>query len=418
MAKKTNNSKRRNGEGYLRQRKDGRWELQYSINGKSGSFYGFSKDEVNKKYTLLKHQLMVGGINHLEKIKYSEWFELWLNNKAIALKPKTQQSYQELYDLYIKDSYISNLYLQDLTAQHLQFFVNELLKKELSPRTIRYTITVIHGSLKYAILNQYIIKNPADAVILPRKEEKEPRVLTLDEQKSFMAAISGNRYELLFDFALKTGLRTGELLGLQWKNIDFEKHTFCVKRTMITLKDPKTKKLIHTYGTPKTKKSIRTIYITDDLIDDLRRHHEVQMLEMERADVFWLGMRNGHFDENNVFLTDKGTPIYPSTLRHLIDRTIKKINQERASGIEQSDDIVLMEHFSMHALRHTFATRALESKISPKVVQEILGHSSATVTMDIYSHVLPNTQKYYMEQIIENIEKENKLSKIKKDNPD
>lgn len=413
MAKKSNNPKRRNGDGYLRQRKDGRWELQYSINGKNGSLYGFSKEEVNHKYTMLKHQLMVGGMNQLEKVKYSDWFEVWLNNKTIALKPKTQQSYKELYDLYIKNSYISGLYLQELTVQNLQFFINELIKKDLSSRTIRYTMAVIHGSLKHAVLNDYITKNPADAVILPRKEEKDPRVLTLDEQRDFMKAIAGNRYEFLFRFVLKTGLRTGELLGLQWKNIDFEKRTFRIKRTMVNIKDPKTKKLIHTYGIPKTKTSIRTIHFTEELADALQRHKEIQKLEMKRADVFWLGMNGAHFDENNVFLTDKGTPVYPSTLRHLIDRTIKKVNLERTSGVEHPDDIVLMEHFSMHALRHTFATRALESEIPTKVVQDILGHSSSSITLDTYSHVLPNTQQHYMEQMDEYLDMENKKFKKK-----
>lgn len=406
MVKKSNSPKRRNGEGYLRQRKDGRWELQYSINGKSGSFYGFSKDEVNKKYTILKHQLLVGGMNPLEKIKYGDWFEEWLNARSIALKPKTQQSYKELYDLYIKNSHLVGYFLQDLTPSILQNLISELQKKGLSSRTIRYTVSVIRASLKNAVLNNHIIKNPADGVSLPRKEEKEPRVLTIDEQMDFMKAISGNRYEFLFQFDLKTGLRTGELLGLQWKNIDFEKRTFCVKRTMVTIKDPKTKKLIHTYGSPKTKKSIRTIYFTEELGDSLRKQKEMQKLEMKRAGDFWLGMNEAQFDDNNVFLTDKGTPVYPSTLRHLIDRTIKKINQERTSKSPTPDSIVLTDHFSMHALRHTFATRALENHIPPKVVQEILGHSSITVTLDTYSHVLPNLLKDYMEQLEVDLETE------------
>lgn len=393
-------TKARNGEGSLRQRKDGRWELQYSISGKKGSLYGSTREEVNKKFVMLKHQLMTGAITQLEKIRYSDWFEIWITNyKSIKLKPKTLQSYVELYDLYIGNSNIAGLYLQDITVQHIQYLINNLIKKELSARTIKYVITIIRGSLKQAVMSGYIQKNPADAVTTPREDKKEPRVLTIEEQQAFMNALSGNRYEFLFYFALKTGLRTGEILGLQWKNIDFEKRTFSVKRTMVTVKDKKTKKLIHTYGKPKTKKSIRTIPLTDDLTNKLLKHQEIQKKEMEKADIFWLGMNKTHYADNNVFLTEKGTPVYPSTLRHLIIRTIKRINQERLSDQVLPEDTIPMEHFSMHALRHTFATRALEHNIPPRVVQEILGHSSITITLDTYSHVIPSTLLNYMNQI-------------------
>ena len=392
----------RNGEGHIRKRKNGRWELQYSINNQNGSLYGDTQDEVKKKFVLLKHELLTGLVTQFEKIKYGDWYELWLNSyKSIQLKPKTLQSYHELFDLYIKNSNIASINIQDLSAHHLQAFINNLIKQNLSSRTVNYTKTVIQGSLNQAVKNGYISKNPAEAVITPRQDKKEPRVLTAEEQKDFMNNLTGNRYKFLFSFALNTGLRTGELLGLQWCNIDFKNKSFIVNRSLNYLKDAKTGKLMLTYGTPKTKKSIRTIPLSNDLTINLLKHKEVQLNEMKKAGDFWLGMNEAHFNENNIFLTEKGLPIYPSTLRHLIGRTIKKINDQRIEKADSLDNVILMKHFSMHTLRHTFATRALECNVPPKVVQEILGHSSITLTLDTYSHVLPSTKQYYMEQIVD-----------------
>ena len=396
-----NKSRARNGNGHLRQRKDGLWELQYQINGKNGSLYGHDKDEVEKKFIILKHQIYTGVITQLDKIKYGDWFEIWLSSyKAVQLKPKTLHSYRELYDLYIRDSHLANINIQDLTVNSLQLFINNLSKTSLSARTINYTKTVISGSLDQALKCGYISKNYAKSITSPKKSKKEIRVLTVEEQKDFINALNGHRYQFLFSFDLNTGLRTGELLGLQWRDIDFHKKLLYVRRSLNALSDDNGK-LTLSYGTTKTEYSTRCIPLSDELISNLQKHKELQKKEMKDAGDFWLGKEGVHFNENNIFSTDKGSPIYPSTLRHLIDRIINKINNNRLENASDLNDVTLMAHFSMHTLRHTFATRALESNVPAKVVSEILGHSTVSITLDIYSHVLPDTKQHFMDQIID-----------------
>ena len=247
----------------------------------------------------------------------------------------------------------------------------------------------MHAIFKGAIENGYLYRNPAEGLKIKRRDnEEERRVLTREEQRDFVEYAKDTMYGNAYRLVLQTGLRPGEVGGLKWEDIDFEKRTIFVQRTL--LQDPS--KGGFYLGAPKTRDSKRIIPLTNEAIEIIKDQKQRQKKLRARSkdwDKTWDGL---------VFTTINGKPVGGSTFRLMMIRIINNINLDRkldANGKAFEE----FKHAYMHALRHTFATRCIENGMNPKALQKILGHSTLAVTMDIYVHVTDDQRHLEMEKM-------------------
>lgn len=192
------------------------------------------------------------------------------------------------------------------------------------------------------------------AVTPPKRVRTDFEPLTGEQAKTFLKAAVGDRYEALYVLALTTGMRQGELLGLRWEDIDLDRGVLRIRRALMTGYGKQT------YEAPKTAKGRRAVALTPTAVAALRRH------------------RNGCQDDGPVFRNRVGGPVHP---KNLVDRSFRPLLKR--AGLPQ---------IRFHDLRHTVATLLLGKGIHPKIVQEMLGHANISITLDTYSHVLPNMQ--------------------------
>ena len=293
--------------------------------------------------------------------------------------------------------YIGHIKLSELKKIDIEDMYRNLLnngrvdgKGGLSVKTIRNISLVLHKALDEAMKHEYIIRNPADIADVPtlRSEnntKKEIEVLTKQEQKALMDVCGNDVYGVAIKTTLFTGVRLGELLGLQWGDINYDTRTMAISRQVNRLKDyspnATAKTRLGIQEDTKTKSSNRLISLPDQLMALLKEHKERQLIEKKK----W-GKAYKNLDM--IFAREDGHYIDPATFREHYQKKLKEAG---------------LKHYTFHALRHTFATRALEAGIPIKVVSQILGHASVQITMDTYSHVLPELQKESMNKIAEYI---------------
>lgn len=368
--------KRANGEGTIRQRKDGRWEGLYTVNYKRKSVYGKTQEEVRKKLNKILNDIDNNIYIEDSKITVGEWLHTWLYDyKKDTVKQKTFEGYETLIRVHLIPAF-SKIPLKRLTVDHVQKLISAKIKEGLSSRTIRYMNTLLHGALRQAVSNGLLVRNVSEAVVLPERQQKERKFLTADEQNKLIESLKEEQQGFILLFALSTGLRRGELLALRWSNYDTENGYITIKENLSRLKGTDGKTHL-TFTTPKTASSRRTIPLLPEIVKMLDEHHRTQILKRLKAGQLW---------ENNdlIFCTDFGKPIEPRNLRRVLERACERAN---------------IQSINIHALRHAFATRALENGIPLKVVSDILGHSSISMTADIYSHVSIETMENEIQKI-------------------
>lgn len=246
----------------------------------------------------------------------------------------------------------------------------------LSAKTIRNLHNMLHQAMEQACINGIIINNPTSGTVIPRQEKREMRVLSIDEQKKLQSVIHMHRLGFAILFDLATGLRIGELCALRWTDVNFNKCTIKVSRTLQRIKknlneleeidddDENTCLTNLIEGAVKTPKGFREIPIPQNIWIKLLEHKEHQQQEYIKLGVPVL--HNGF-----VFSMPYGTCVEPHTMRDALNYLLA------VSGTE---------HANFHALRHTFATRAIENGVNVKTLSDILGHSTVQITMDLYCH--------------------------------
>lgn len=263
-------------------------------------------------------------------------------------------------------------------------------------------ITIGNAMFKYAVHNRIITFNPCGGVEVPKTKTKPIRVLTVEEQREVLEHAKGRIHENLIQVALGTGMRGGELLGLTWADVDFQRREISVNKTLVHIKDMETKKYVFKYQEPKTKNSVRTIPMQDSVYRALKRQR-IQLKEMQLSCKKWKPLEGF---ENLVFVGKNGKPITEHTFQVTLNWIEKAINKEREKKAEENKtEFIPIPHFYPHALRHTFATRCFEAGIEAKVVQEFLGHYSIAITLDLYTHVTDNKAKSAMDKL-QNLYKE------------
>lgn len=321
-----------------------------------------------------------------ENITLQKFFKDWLFEQRISeLSPSTIQRYTGIYNNYIKDSIIGISKVKDIRDYHLNKYYNFLLQeKNKTPDTIRIINKVLHSVFKYGIKEHLISENICKSAKLPELQKKEEvQVFTLEEQQLFINSIQDHPNKVAFLLCLNTGLRIGELLGLKWCDIDFEKSRLKVERSYKRVPNPdydeksKSSKTIIMELPPKTKNSIRTIPILPNELNLLKSHRKAQ-LETK----FKYGQ--AYNDNDLIFTTDLGKPIDSRNLSRSFSETLKSIG---------------IPHKKFHSLRHTYATRLFELDINAKTVSKLLGHSNISITLDIYTHVTEDEKLKSVEKL-------------------
>ena len=287
------------------------------------------------------------------------WFDYWIGIKKQTVRPNTVRNYSERYERNIK-GVIGNKLLTDVKPIHCQKIFSDMADEGYKTTTIYQTRIALYNMFEFARENDVLIANPCKKSLKSDmgKPSDKKEALTIDVQKKFLEAVVGYSYENQNRFVLQTGLRTGELIGLRWSDIDFENRTMKIERTM----EYRDKVGEWRVGPPKSKSGYRTIPLTDEAIRILEnqrsKNKSLKLVPMEWKDI--------------VFLCRKGTPVKNSTYD---------------TGLFKYCDRVGIPRFSMHVLRHTFATRCIEGGMKPKTLQKILGHSNIGITMNLYVHI-------------------------------
>jgi integrase len=280
------------------------------------------------------------------------------------VRPSSHQTYQGYIEHHIKPR-IGGIPLEKLTTLDLQKLYRELLAdgrvvrkesqnqpKGLSPKTVRNINQVISSAMEQAIAQKLILTNPTDGCALPKVEHKEMHTLAADQLAAFLREAKNSGVYELYYFELATGLRRGELLGLKWEDVDWERRTVRVCRQVARINGEIVEAPL------KTKNSYRTISLGDGAIKVLEEQ------EKKSSDTY-------------IFPSPNGGPISPDSVQNMLNRVLKR------AGLPK---------IRVHDLRHTFATLALQNGVDIKTVSGMLGHYSAGFTLDTYTHVTTPAQ--------------------------
>src|SRR5579885_942810 len=258
-----------------------------------------------------------------------------------------------------------------IKGEHLPV-VTKKRQSGLAPATIRYYHSVLHNALSKAVKWGLVARNVCDLAEPPRKERFEMQVLTIEQGQKFLETLGGHKWEALYTLALVTGLRRGELLGLKWQDITFATGKLQVRRILSRVPtDTPGQKHRYVEAEPKTQKSRRSIEIAPFALAVLREHRMRQLEAKLKAGQLWE-------EHDYLFCTSLGRHLNPN---HVVDELKKLLKRAGLPNIR------------FHDLRHSVASLMFAMEIHPKIVQELLGHSTISITMDIYSHMLPGMQQ-------------------------
>ena len=292
-----------------------------------------------------------------------QWLEVWAKPRVRA---RTYGSYRWLVGKYVMPV-IGSRRLAQLTPADLQGLYNGMTEAGYSPRTVRLTHSVVRSALAHAVKTHLIVRNPADLTEPPRQQRREMQALGPAEAGRFLEAAKADRWSALWVLLVTTGLRPGEAMGLRWADLDGAK----LRIQRVRLPSGEVEE-------PKTARSRRVVTLPDLAVRALKEHKPRQNAEK-------LAAGREYEDGGFIFVGTLGRPVeMRSLVRHHFDRIVK------AAGLP---------HLRLYDLRHTHATLLLAAGEHPKVVSERLGHSTVTLTLDTYSHVLPDMQTRAAEKL-------------------
>lgn len=323
----------------------------------------------------------------------NEWFDFFVNNIIIDLAPNTKRNYKERYYRNIQPL-LGNMLLTEIKPLHCKLVFNQMENSDYSGSTIRQAYICMGTLFKSALENDLITKHPMNGVRFnkPVKEASDIKVLTIEEQQKFLEVAKSSHNYYQYALLLETGLRTGELIALTWNDVDFENRTLTIKKSM----EYRYSNGCWRAGPTKSPQSYRTIPLTNRALEILetiyknrpyQKHSETLSQNLEYLDRH-TGKTQTFSMEDLIFLNWRtGEPAKNSSYDTHLYKLCDKANIKR---------------FSMHTLRHTYATRAIESGMQPKVLQMLLGHSNLKTTMDRYVHVTDESMIKAVEQFENN----------------
>jgi len=369
MAKKT--TRNAQGGGNIRKRSDGRWESRYTtgIDPKTGkqiqkSVYGKTQKEVRQKLSKITTEIDNGTYREPCKMTVGEWLDIWQADYLSGVKKSTAFLYKSQIELYIRPE-LSKIRLDNLDAHTIQRVYNALGKKReekppLSAKTIKNINGVLHKALQQAVMLDYLRFNPTSACVLPKVIKKEIHPLTDQQTAQFLNLIKGSNYELAFTIDLFTGLREGELLGLKWNCLDFDKGTILIDKQLRRSQEKGGK---YYFSSPKNSKN-RTLMPAPYVMRLLQLQREQQEKLKEIAGPAWQ-------DSGLVFTNEFGRFISYRAAYDSFKRIVRKMG---------------FPGTRIHDLRHTYAVNCIRAGDDIKTLQCNLGHATAAFTLDVYGH--------------------------------
>ena len=391
----------------LSQRPDGRYMGRAQIEGHSITLYDRKLKDLKAKLAVAvdeaKRSNLLPGVDG-KSVTLSEWFEEWfVKYKAPMLKDGGSPSYKRKFLNYY-GTRIGSKPLADIRQIHVQTAIADMLKEGRTSRSVREATGILQSCVEAAIANGLMFLNPVLGVMIPKCEKVERRVLTVEEQEIFLGYLKATKswYEEMYKFMLLTGMRIGEVGGLQWEDVDFTSRFIYVKRSL-TYQYEDGKKIMR-LTSPKIENSVRKIPFFGETREVLEKQFE--KVKRKRED---LGKRWRQPEEygNLVFLTSMGSPIgrysIESDMRYVTQQINDMLKTEAlySGGIPKN-----FERVHPHALRHTFATRCFEKGMTPRAVQEIMGHANYNTTVS-YTHVLDDIKSKEAERVGEFLQNKN-----------
>ena len=347
--------RRGNGEGSVYRRTDGRVVGEWvDANGKRRYISGKTKTGVQRRLRELLADKDKGIAYDSENLTVGDYLDRWLDAVKGSVRPRTWQRSEEVVRLHLKPT-IGHHSLEKLNAMQVQAVYGQKLEEGLSPRTVEIVHATLHKALKQAVRWLLVPRNVVEATTPPRQVRPEITALSGEQVRALLQAARGDALEALWVLAVTTGMRNGELLALQWRDADLEARTLRVRRSVWAGK----------VSAPKTRAGNRNIRLSGLAVAALKEH---RLATAKRRISEW------------VFSTSKGTPI---SVHNVHNRSWKPLLKR--AGLPAST--------RMHDLRHTCATLLLSRGVPVKVVSEMLGHASVSITLDTYSHVLPDMQE-------------------------
>lgn len=366
----------------------GTYEARAMVNGVKICLYGSDLDHLIEEFHQAKEKVKNSIDYRKTMITLNEWFEEWFTEvKAHKVKETSihpmKNNFKRTFGFYI-----GSKKLKDIKPLDVQRALNTMEQEGISNSAMREALGRLRECMEFAVGNQMITSNPCLIVEVPwtYKKAKEEIALTQEEQNALLNEVEDSWYKEMFYFMCLTGVRVGELGGLQWSDIDFSKKCITIRRSLsCSYCNGKKREML---VSPKTVNSTRQIPFLGEMEEVLKSQKEKQKRLKAELGERW---RSGEEFSDLVFTTGMGSPCS----RYIVDKEVKKVikrirEKEAVLAVQEQREPKIIRDFHPHTLRHTFATRCFENKMEPKVVQSLLGHSSISITLNIYTHVLDN----------------------------
>ena len=358
--------------GNIRERRRANGEMSYEITveGERDAFTGQrnrvyktvrgSKKEANAIMRQMMADMDRGiAIRKCPK-KISEWMDEWLELYIPNVEETTRVGYKTKVRNYIKP-YLGDIYVQSLRTPHVQRMVNDMIARGLSPKNIRDTYNNINAAMKKALVLRMIPYNPCEGVVLPKLKRYKAKVYNINMIHQVLSVAEGTDMYLPILLCTTAGLRRGELLALRWEDIDFQNNILKVRNNLVRGEKD------YIIKEPKSESGIRDIHIGSEVVSYLKKEKSKYVTDMIN---YGIGFRNYGF----VIRQYDGSPLKPDSMSRKWRRFLETNN---------------LPPIRFHDLRHSHATALIQAGVSPKVVQERLGHSDVQITLNTYTHVLP-----------------------------
>jgi integrase len=300
-----------------------------------------------------------------DKITVGEFISRWLESSEPRLRPATFRRYHDMLNRHAKPQ-IGHIKLAKLTPLDLQRHYTDRLDAGLSTTTVHHLHVMLHGALKQAVRWGMVARNVTEMVDAPRRTFPDITTWNAEQVGQFFEVSDQGDLGALWRLALLTGMRRGELLGLKWEDIDLDRGSLAVRRTLSRGKGGTWE-----IGQPKTATGRRSIALPQSCVTALRKHRVAQNTERLRLGELWE-------DNDFVFTNRTGGPLHVNSMM----LQFRKLTE--AAGLPK---------IRFHDLRHTSATLLLAKGVHPKIVQERLGHADISMTLNRYSHVTPDMQR-------------------------
>ena len=352
-----------------RVRKSGKISYEITVEGERDPLTG----KRNRVFRTVKgsekeaRKVMHRLINDMEQNKIvkknhktvEEWMEEWINLYLPNVEETTRVGYKTKLRCYIKPA-LGDILIYSLRADHVQKMVNDMLAKGLSPKNIRDTFNNINAAMKKAVVLRYIPFNPCEGVVLPKVKKYRAKVYDNQMIHTLLDTASGTDMYLPVLLGVTVGLRRGEMLALRWDDIDFKTNTIKVRSNMVNGENGIIIKA------PKSEAGIRDIKVGDEVMAELKKARLKYMDDALTSPIF----QNLNF----VIRQEDGSPMLPDSMTRKWSRFLKDND---------------LPHIRLHDLRHSNATALIQAGVNPRVVQQRLGHSDVNITLNTYTHVLP-----------------------------